>query len=131
MLLLTLLLGCADKGDTNVPWYTPCEPTLTEVEASDTSMGFSADEVALLVAGNLPETVTWSEMTEGDTSTDLSLSLLPSGSPSRAHFGEEEGCSESSTVLRVPMSMELSLAGGPGGCTARLVLPRDLPQEAP
>lgn len=112
MLLLTALLACDMRGGATKTWEAACEPTLTEVDASDATLGFSADEVALLVAGNLPETVSWSEMSEGDTSTDLSVSLLPSGAPSIAEFTEEAGCYEPRTVLRVPVAMELSFAGG-------------------
>lgn len=109
--LLLFLFGCGGQSGEN--GEGECEPALTPTSNTDTSLGFSAEDVADLLDDHLPVSVTWDEMTQGETTTDITLQLALEGEPSIASpGGETPNCPEEDQWLRVPVTMEVSLASG-------------------
>ncbi len=99
--------GQNDQGDEH------CEPALTPIEADDRRLGFSADEVLTLLQDHRPVEVRWDQLTPGDASADLALTIAAAGAPAYAEpGGATESCVESAPWLRVPVEMTLTLAGG-------------------
>ncbi len=90
-----------------------CEPALTAIEADDRHIGFSADEVLALLQEHRPVEVEWDQLTRGDASSDLALTLAAAGAPALAEpGGATELCVESAPWLRLPVEMTLTLSGG-------------------
>lgn len=110
-LLLLALLGCG--GQTGENGDLGCEPVYTATTAEDSTLGFSAEDVFAMLDDAPPVEVVWTEMTQKSESADISLVLTADGDPELAEpGGETSACAESGTWLRVPVRMEISLAGG-------------------
>lgn len=110
-LLLAFALGCSQPPPVDA--VEGCEPTLTATTAGDATLGFSADDVLAMLAGALPTEVVWDEMTQGDAATDVTLALAAAGDPALAEpGGDTSTCPETGTWLRIPVGLQITLAGG-------------------
>lgn len=108
VLALALLPACWINNDLT---YPPCTPALTTVAVDDASLGFSATDVALMLATNAPTSMTWDELTLGDATTDASLAASLSGDPSVADPSVHADC-DPGPWLQVPVHLDITLAGG-------------------
>jgi len=69
--------------------------------------------VLALLEDHRPVEVQWNQLTRGDASAELALTVAAAGAPAYAEpGGATESCVESAPWLRVPVEMTLTLAGG-------------------
>ncbi len=105
-----LLAACVTLETTE---YFCCHPSYTPITADDSILGFSAEDVVALLSANLPTSVIWDQMTLGDASTDLAISLALDGEPSLAEPSSEDSCClEDGSWLQIPLALDIVMAGG-------------------
>lgn len=110
------MVACEYNKDVVIDDGRICETTIVEISEEESSRGFTADEALAALPDLLPNHITWTSLSAGQTEADLSWGIgdrvgAPEMVTEHGGAGTEEFC-DSEPVMRLHVTMGVSLADG-------------------
>lgn len=123
-MLLFVMLGCtAGEPTTSANFADVCATTFEPVGREDASLGFTAADVLSFLTLHRPTQISWDEWTAGQESASMELVFGEiTGDVSLVTNAPDLGACRAETALRVPLEVEVTLAGGEVTMTGTLVV---------